>query len=272
MNVRELERSLLEAFPRSQAEPWDRVGLTVGNPLEEVAGVAVALDATTATIRAAKEHGANVLLTHHPLYIQAPEAFTPELSEFPSSGSALYEAIRLGVSVISLHTNLDRSFEARACLPNLLGLSCESSLEFSQEPERPGLGSLCVMGVCTLTEFAQHLERAFETSACVWGDPTTTLRRAAFLGGSLGDFGELAICAGADAIVTGEAGYHRALDLSARGLSVITLGHDRSEQPFCSILSRAATKAGVPEDSVYCLPVPANWWVPTKEASDGPRL
>ena len=44
--------------------------------------------------------------------------------------------------------------------------------------------------------------------------------------------------------MTGEAGYHVAQDLALRGLSVILLGHDRSEEPFVDILMNSAVDAG----------------------------
>ena len=68
-----------------------------------------ALDATLDNVRASHKSGSNVLLTHHPVYIKAPDAFKPAESLTPSSSSVVYEAAHLGVSVISMHTNLDRS-------------------------------------------------------------------------------------------------------------------------------------------------------------------
>lgn len=75
MIVAELERALLARYPKTDAEPWDHVGLSVGDPAVEITGVACALDATEANVLRAQEAGANVLLTHHPVYIKAPEAF-----------------------------------------------------------------------------------------------------------------------------------------------------------------------------------------------------
>ena len=77
MIVAELERALLARYPKTDAEGWDHVGLSVGDPAAEITGVACALDATEANVRRAQEAGANVLLTHHPVYIKAPEAFCP---------------------------------------------------------------------------------------------------------------------------------------------------------------------------------------------------
>ena len=149
-------------------------------------------------------------------------------------------------------------------LPSLMGLSCSTSLEFPSDPSALGLGALCPVDKWSLADFASRAQGAFGTCAQVWGDPDSPVHIAAFLGGSLGDFGELAIKAGANVVVTGEAGYHRALDLCARGLAVITLGHDRSEQPFCSILAQAARDAGVPQERICRITEPAHWWVPTQ--------
>ncbi len=129
MIVAELERALLARYPKTNAESWDHVGLSVGDPAAEITGVACALDATEANVHRAQEAGANVLLTHHPIYIKAPEAFCPPGATRPQCSAALYEAARCGVSIISLHTNLDRSHEARICLSKLLGAAPVSSLE-----------------------------------------------------------------------------------------------------------------------------------------------
>lgn len=260
MKVGELESALFERFPREDAEAWDHVGLSVGDPAAEVTGVACALDATEATVREAVRVGANVLLTHHPVYISAPDTFAPAAPERASSAAAVYEAIRAGVSIISMHTNLDRSHEARVALPALMSLEPMSSLEHTREPERTGLGSLCACEPVSLRALASHAAEVFGSQPRVWGDPDTYVARVAFLGGSMGDFGELALAAGADAIVTGECGYHVALDISARGLSVVLLGHDRSEEPFCRVLADVAVDAGVPANLVQIVPVPSQWW------------
>ena len=67
--VGELEKILLQEMPSEDACSWDRTGMLVGNPLEVVRGVAIALDPTIPTIKAAKEAGANVLVTHHPVFL-----------------------------------------------------------------------------------------------------------------------------------------------------------------------------------------------------------
>ena len=265
MIVAELERALLERYPKANAEGWDHVGLSVGDPAAEIIGVACALDATEANVRRALEAGANVLLTHHPIYIKAPEAFCPADSARPQCSAALYEAARYGVSIISLHTNLDRSHEARVCLSELLGAEPMSSLEHVDEPEACGLGALATLNdPCSLHDLAARAATAYGSDPRVWGESDHACRTIAILGGSLGNFGELAIAAGADVIVTGEAGYHVAQDLALRGLPVILLGHDRSEEPFVDILMNSALDAGVDPRHTIKILNPCQWWTVTK--------
>ena len=265
MIVAELERALLARYPKTDAESWDHVGLSVGDPAAEITGVACALDATEANVHRAHEAGANVLLTHHPIYIKAPEAFCPADASRPQCSAALFEAARCGVSIISLHTNLDRSHEARACLSELLGAAPVSSLERKDDPEASGLGVLATLhDPCSLRNLAARAAAAFGSDPRVWGEADHPCRTIAILGGSLGDFGVLAIAAGANVIVTGEAGYHAAQDLTLRGLPVILLGHDRSEEPFVDILMNSAVDAGADPRHAIKILNPCQWWTVTK--------
>ena len=169
------------------------------------------------------------------------------------------------MSIISLHTNLDRSHEARVRLSELLDAEPISSLEHVDEPELTGLGSLANLhDACNLRNLANRAATAFGSDPRVWGEAEHPCRTVAILGGSLGDFGELAIAAGADVVVTGEAGYHVAQDLALRGLPVILLGHDRSEEPFVDILMNSAVDAGVDPRHTIKILNPCQWWTVTK--------
>ncbi len=263
MNVRNLERELLEQFPASDAEPWDHVGIACGDYAADVKRVAVALDANEYSVRAAHDAGANVLVTHHPVYLKAPDAFGPSTAELPSCSAAAYTAIRLGVSVMSFHTNLDRSIAARVKLPALMGMTATASLEHTDDPLATGLGALCRTDAVALGDLAHRAATAFGCAPRVWGDANRVVRTVAFLGGSLGEFGEVAVKNGADAIICGEAGYHVAQDVAQRGCAVILLGHDRSEEPFAEILMEAVVHAGISAQDVFRIVPPRQWWTAT---------
>ena len=261
MRIGELEQRLLARFPRESAESWDKVGLSVGRPADEVTGVLVALDVSASALEQARARGANVLLTHHPLAIDPPATLTPEARDSSLAGACAYRAAALGVSVISLHTNLDRSLEARLCLGGLLGLEPASSLERPDDPGALGLGLLADLpDGLALEELAGRAAAAFGTEPRIWGEAGSAVRRVAVLGGSLGSFGTTAVCAGADVVIAGEAGYHTCQDVRARGTSLILLGHDRSEEPFCGVLERACVDAGVDEAMISRAALGRAWW------------
>lgn len=123
MVVGELERELLRKMPASDACSWDRTGMLVGNPMDIVRGVAVALDPTIHAVEETHAQGANVLLTHHPVFIDAPDAFMPQAAMGHAPGAVVRRACELGVSVLSFHTALDVSTAGLDALPVLLRLT-----------------------------------------------------------------------------------------------------------------------------------------------------
>ncbi len=101
--VRDVWRALDERFPFAHRADWDNVGILLGDPDSVVRTVVIALDATPAVLSSLRRRPADLLLTHHPV------VFTPLSSIRPDQGSsaAAYALLRLGVSVISAHTNAD---------------------------------------------------------------------------------------------------------------------------------------------------------------------
>lgn len=92
-------RALENIAPFSLAESWDNPGLLVGSGEQPVRRALVALDATPPVIAEAKEQGAQLLITHHPVIFH-------KLGSVPAD-SPVYQAIRAGLAVLCAHTNLD---------------------------------------------------------------------------------------------------------------------------------------------------------------------
>jgi dinuclear metal center YbgI/SA1388 family protein len=85
------------------AEEWDNVGLQVGDPGAPLKRVMVALDPCLSALEAARDAGAQALVTHHPLLFRPLKRVTPD----DAIGKFLWTAVRSGVAVICAHTNLD---------------------------------------------------------------------------------------------------------------------------------------------------------------------
>ena len=122
MLVSDIVNLLFAQYDEALAEPWDKPGLSVGSPSARVEAIACALDPTPTNIRLAKESGANVLVTHHPAFLEPPFPITPDAGTSSIGGASVYEAARLGVSLIAMHTNLDRSEDALDLIADKLSL------------------------------------------------------------------------------------------------------------------------------------------------------
>ena len=94
----------LEAWaPPGSAQSYDNVGLQVGDARRPVRRALLALDLTPAVVEEAREAGADLIITHHPLL------FRP-LKRLTADGFVSSLALRLaeaGIALYSIHTNLD---------------------------------------------------------------------------------------------------------------------------------------------------------------------
>lgn len=130
ITVGDIDRAIATRFPKERAESWDRVGLAAGDADSAVSGVVIALDSTRMPIRRAVELGANVVVTHHPPFLDAPHVVRPG----PGPEGVLYEALINRIALINAHTNLDRDAESQMLMVNALGLEPEGPLESSLQP------------------------------------------------------------------------------------------------------------------------------------------
>ncbi|MBN9611238.1 MAG: Nif3-like dinuclear metal center hexameric protein [Actinobacteria bacterium 69-20] len=108
MGVRlaEVLAALDAAYPPRLAEPWDTgIGLTCGDPDDEVRHVLLAVDVDPVTVRQARDVGAQLLVTHHPLLFRPVQSVAASTAK----GSLLHTLIRSGIAHVAAHTNADRA-------------------------------------------------------------------------------------------------------------------------------------------------------------------
>ena len=266
LSVGQLELALLKRYPREDAETWDRMGLLVGDPSQIVSGVAVALDPTGAAIRSAVSAGANVLLTHHPAFLEPPDVFSPSPDVARSAGMNVYAAVREGVALINVHTALDVSVEATRMFPQMLNLSYERIVDPLPLDTDKGYGICCAVpesvGKFKLVHFAARATSVFGRPPRVWGDLDMPISRVVIANGSASGIVGKCLEQGVDCLLCGELRYHTALEASQAGLAIVEVGHDVSEFPLCALLAQAAVDAGVPQSAVTVLDQSSNWRYP----------
>lgn len=87
--------------PFATQESWDNSGLLVGDPDAEVKTALVVLDITAEAVREAREIGAELIISHHPVIFHPLKKV--------ESGSVVWELAQAGISAICAHTNLDKA-------------------------------------------------------------------------------------------------------------------------------------------------------------------
>ena len=266
LTIGQLELALLDRFPRKDAEPWDRTGLTVGDPAKLVTRVAVALDPTPQAVLTAAREGANVLLTHHPAFIDAPEAFSPSYDVADAAGVGVYVAVENGVALMNFHTALDASVQATRLFPRMLNLDFDRLLVPLAHDSNKGYGMFCTVRATdapfTVERMAARATSVFGRAPRVWGDSASRVSSVVVANGSAGSVIDACVKAKADCLVCGEIRYHAALAASQAGLAIVEVGHDLSELPLCAILAQAANEVGVAQDCITMIDQSANWYHP----------
>ncbi|MGK7312071.1 MAG: Nif3-like dinuclear metal center hexameric protein [Candidatus Longimicrobiales bacterium M2_2A_002] len=195
-------------------------GLQVDGP-ERVERVAVAVDATGATIGAAVEADADLLLVHHGLFWDGNRPVTGRryrrLSGLMDGGVALYAA----------HLPLDVHPEVgnNAVLARELGLEVEGHFAKFEGME------LGVRGTLRLKRetLAARLDDLLGGPVKLIPGGPERLERVGVLTGGGGSFVSAAVRAGLDALVTGEGSHHTYFDAEEGGLNLYYGGHYATE-------------------------------------------
>jgi putative NIF3 family GTP cyclohydrolase 1 type 2 len=108
------------------ADGWDAVGTVAGDPDAEVAKVLLAVDPVQAVVDEAVAWGADLVVTHHPLWLKgvtSVAASTPK-------GRVVHTLISKGIALHTCHTNADSpAFGVSESMALALGLTNVRPLE-----------------------------------------------------------------------------------------------------------------------------------------------
>jgi len=112
-------------YPSETAETWDAVGLALGDPLRPAQRVLFAVDPTAEVAAEAVSMRADLLVTHHPLFLRGVHGF----AETTAKGRTAADLVRAGVALYTAHTNADVAADGvNDALATALGLSEVSPL------------------------------------------------------------------------------------------------------------------------------------------------
>jgi len=228
------------AYPPALAESWDAIGLTCGDPDAPVTRVLLAVDPTQAVVTEAIGVGAELIVTHHPLFLRGVHGVAP----VNGKGRIVHRLIRENIGLFVAHTNADHAWPGVSdALAAALGLSVIGALveggagRLAELPEPQSLAAFADRVALALPGTAQGVRFA--------GDPDRMVRRIAVCGGA-GDFLLGPALADADVFVTADLRHHRAGEhLEDGGCALVDVAHWASEWPWLAQAAQVIAQTGV---------------------------
>jgi len=201
MTVRDIHSMIQQIAPFETAEAFDNVGLLLGHMNRPVTKILVALDVTMDVVKEAVNLGAELIISHHPLLFRARK----DLVEDDPEATILCEMVRHQLSLISAHTNLDKTeWSGSACAARMLGLSNLRKADdflFLGELDPP----------ISASELAKRISSVLSVDARCYGNGDNLISTLAIAGGAYDEGWHAAMEMGAQALLTGEVRHHNAL-------------------------------------------------------------
>lgn len=236
MRLRDLLQTIEDIIPQSIALDWDNVGLLVGDENADIKKVYIALDATDDVLADASAHGADLIITHHPLIFSGLKRVTAQ--DF--IGRRVMGMIANNIAYYALHTNFDvQVMGDLAC--EYLDIQGSEILDVTAMDGDVPKGIGCVANLerpMDLEQMANMCKTSFAVSHVkIFGEGTKKISRVAIVPGSGKSEVEAAVKAGADVLITGDIDHHTGIDAVAQGLAIIDAGHYGIEHIFTEYMT-----------------------------------
>lgn len=226
-------------------EPWDNVGILVGERAAEVRKAAVVLDITADAVKQAHVLGAQIVVSHHPVIFNAIKALEPS--------DPVYLLASFNMNAVCAHTNLDcADGGVNDVLARCLELENVEKV-LSNEAQTPILRTGELKSELSTEAFARYV---VEKLGCHvrFADGKRIIKKVMLCGGAGGEFFADAAAYGCEALVTGEIKHHEFLAASACGVTAVEAGHFETETPVVDVL-KCYLEQAVPEVEFFTLPV-----------------
>ena len=217
MKLQEIYDVLNEISPFELQEKWDNAGLLVGSFEDEISNIYISIDLDEELLSKVEKN--SLIITHHPLIFSGLKRVNFDTY----STKLLKELIKKDISLISMHTNIDKTHLNKYVAEEILGFKIENSKEF--------------ISYCDVNMKFDDLVKYVSSKLGL--KTTNTVRCNDFIK-------KIAIVTGsgmslidevkADCFLTGDIKYHDAMEAKARGLSLIDIRHYESERYFNTLL------------------------------------
>lgn len=230
MKIKNILKFLSERFPLDTALEFDNVGLLVGGEEFDVSGIVVSLDCEANTVKFAVKNGCNLIVTHHPVIFDGLKNVLAD--------SVIYELIKNGISVISMHTNLDFAVNG------LNDILCENlGLQNIQKITAYDGVSIRKASVipCTAQTLATKL-KATLGDAVRYTECDKLIENVLVCSGSGGCYLRDVKPNNCQALITADVKHNVFIDSINEGVSIFDAGHFATEdiivKPLCGIITK----------------------------------
>lgn len=216
--------------PFDTAESWDNSGLLIGNFLQPVTRILIALDVNEDVVHEAISQKYDLIISHHPFIFTGIK----QLHSDERISRMAMSLIKSGISVISAHTNIDRCFEhgINKFVADKLSLSRVSAL-----------GEYGVYGYFekkkALDVLINELKMLFKINVIkvaaykqLNADHSKWIEKVAFSSGASMDFLNQALAENVDVYITSDVKYHEAQQVIGYNCTLIDVGHYESESIY----------------------------------------
>ena len=219
MILRDIIDILDKISPFELQESWDNSGLAVGSLSSEIDSIYLSLDADIEVLDQMEKN--SLLIVHHPLIFKPLkelnyDLFVPNL---------LREAIKKDISIVSMHTNFDKTHLNRYVVESVLGFVIQDSEEFICSFEVNMDFDLFVKLVKERLNLAYikcvKKQEFIKTASIVVGSGSDLLKESK-----------------SDCFLTGDIKYHVAKEAYESGVSLIDIRHYESEIYFAQCLQK----------------------------------
>ncbi|MFC4609988.1 Nif3-like dinuclear metal center hexameric protein [Streptomyces maoxianensis] len=224
-------------WPAERAEEWDAVGTVCGDPDAGISRVLFAVDPVQEIADEAIELGAQLIVTHHPLYLRG----TTTVAASTFKGRVVHTLIKHDIALHVAHTNADTADPGVSdALAGALDLRVVRPLvpDATDPHGRRGLGRVCELDHPeTLGEFAARAAKRLPPTAQgvrIAGDPDALVRTVAVSGGSGDSLLDVVRAADVDAYLTADLRHHPASEAVQQSpLGLVDAAHWATEWPWC---------------------------------------
>ncbi len=210
---------------------YDNSGVLVDTG-EDIRGVLFTLDLSFAAIEKAMKMGANLIITHHPAMYGKINHMRTDADDLTEQ--KMIKCLRNGISVISMHLNLDCAQNGidESLAKGISGEEKLSALAIQHPLSEGGYGRAYDVPETSLEGLIAGIKKEFQTDrVLVYGDKEKCVRRVASFCGAGADESAVLFAKreGAQVIVSSDFKHHVLTMAVESGLAVVILTHYASE-------------------------------------------